>query len=346
MTISRRTILKSTGIALAASTIGFPKPSLARSGQVVVGLWGGDYGDLVQKLVDAPLLAKQGIEVAQVIGDEDSRKTKLLAERQNRRGSMDVVCLPDEHMYFMAQQGLLEEVTSEKVSRLGAIIPGLRKPYCVPHIYSYRVILYNSELVSQPPRSYADLGDPKWRGRIGLSEGLYLDAIASAALAAGGSPNDLDLAKQKLTEWRDQEMKIYPSNEALAGALKSGEVWITIMWVARGYMWRKASLPLKAVVPAEGAAAITFEAAVPKNARNKEAAWRYLDALLEPGAQAGFAENMGYLPTVTDAALPAQLEAELRLGNSGSIKLLPQDYAAAVKNQSAALDFWNKHFKR
>ncbi|MER9291551.1 extracellular solute-binding protein [Mesorhizobium sp. M0510] len=346
MTISRRAVLSGTSAAFAARVFASPKPASAQSQQVIVGLWGGDYGDLMQKFVDQPLMAPQGVDVSQVIGDEDSRKTKLLAESENRRGSMDIVFLGDDDMYLMSSQGVFDEVSPGKVSRLSAVKPALRKPYSVPHITSYRVILYNSERVSAPPRSYAELGDPKWRGRVGLSDGLYFENIQSAALAAGGKASDLELAKLKLAEWRDRDMKIYPSNEAIADALKSGEIWITIMWLSRGFMWQKASLPLKAVIPAEGAAPVAFEAAVPKNARNKEAAWRYLNALLDPGAQAGFADRMGYLPTVTDARLPAGMEAQLDLQKGGEIELLTQDYPSLMRIQGAALDFWNKQFKR
>ncbi|WP_448112343.1 extracellular solute-binding protein [Mesorhizobium amorphae] len=309
-------------------------------------MWGGDYGDLMRKLIDQPLLAPQGVEVLQVIGDEDSRKTKLLAEKQSRRASMDVVFLGDDNMYLLAQQGVFEEMSPDKASRLSAVKPALRKPYSAPHIYSYRVILYNSELVTAPPRSYAELSDPKWRGRIGLADDDYLENVEAAALAAGGKASDLELAKQTLMEWRNQEMKIYPSNEALAAALKSGEIWITILSLARGMMWQKASMPLKAIVPAEGAIPITFEAAVPKNARNKKAAWLYINALLEVSAQAGFTDTMGYLPTVTDARLPAGLEAQLKLSSGANMKLLTKDYSSLVRIQDEALDFWNKQFKR
>ncbi|WP_376743821.1 PotD/PotF family extracellular solute-binding protein [Ensifer canadensis] len=345
MNISRRAVLSGASAALAANAFALPGLARAQSQQVIVGLWGGDYGDLMQKLVDQPLLAPKGVEVLQVIGDEDTRKTKLLAERQSRRASMDVVFLGDDNMYLLAQQGLFEEMSPDKASRLSAVKPELRKPYSVPQLYSYRVILYNSELVASPPRSYAELSDPKWRGRIGLADDDYLENVQAAALAAGGKASDLELAKQKLIEWRDQDMKIYPSNEALAAALKSGEIWITVLWLARGVMWQKASMPLKAIVPAEGAMPVTFEAAVPRNARNKEAAWQYINALLEVSAQAGFTDKMGYLPTVTDARLPAELESQLTSAGGADMKLLTKDYPSLVKVQDQALDFWNKQFK-
>ena len=50
---------------------------------------------------------------------------------------------------------------------------------------------------------------------------------------------------------------------------------------------------------------------VPKNAPDKDAAYKYMNALLEPSAQQGFAAHMGYLPTVDDAPLSGKVGEQL-----------------------------------
>lgn len=342
MKISRRSALSGSIAALASFGV---NPLRAQSSQAVVGTWGGDYAELLRTMIDDPILKPQGIEALQDVANADPRKTKLIAERQNRRGAMDIACLSDTDMYIIAQQGILEDVPAEKMRNGSSILPILRKPYSIPHIYSFRVILYNPNRVPTPPKSYADLWDPKWRGRVGLSDILYMANTESAALAGGGSVNDYEPAKKKLLEWRSLDVKIYPSNEALASALKSEEVWLTIMWMARGVMWQKSGIPLQHVVPSEGATPTVFEAAVPKNARNKENAWRYLDAMLDPKSQIGFAERMGFAPTVTSAKLPPELEARVTLSEADRAKLLKPDYGYLMRSQPEVLDFWNKQFK-
>ena len=61
-------------------------------------------------------------------------------------------------------------------------------------------------------------------------------------------------------------MRIYPSNEALAVALKSEEIWITPMYVSRSAQWQAAGISVTHVVPQEGAIPYISSAAVPKNA--------------------------------------------------------------------------------
>jgi putative spermidine/putrescine transport system substrate-binding protein len=322
-------------------------PSIARAegGQVVVGTWGGDYGQLLNDLIDKPLLAPKGIEVLQDVANAEPRKTKLLAERQSRRGSMDVACLSDSDHYIVENTDAFEAVDTAKVPRLDKVFPELRTKTAIPHIYSAQVILYNVNQVKTPPTAWADLWDPKWRGRVGLVDILFPNNTLMAALAGGGGVSNYDPAEKKLMELRSLDVKIYPSNEALAAALKSEEVWLTSMWLARGFMWKKAGIPLSHVVPKEGAVSIVFEASVPRNARNKDGGFTYLDAMLDPKAQVAFADKMGYVPTVSDAVLPEDIAKQVSLSEADRAKLLKPDYKYLTDRSQRTLDFWNKQFK-
>ncbi|WP_043364387.1 ABC transporter substrate-binding protein [Belnapia sp. F-4-1] len=341
MRLTRRSTF---AVALTAGLPGFA--SAQQSGQVVVGTWGGDYGDLLASNIDKPILAPKGVEVVQDVGPQDPRKTKLIAERASRRGSMDVCCLSDVDMFTLAQQGVFEPIEEGRIPNLARAIPSLKRPYSAPHIYSAKVILYNPAKVTAAPQSYADLWDPKYRGRVGLVDILHLQNMEAASLAAGGTEHDYEPGKRKLMELRSLDAKVYPSNEALAAALKSEEVWLTIMWLARGFMWKKSGIPVEHAVPSEGATSICFEMSVPKNARNRTGAMAYLDAALDARAQTAFADRMGYAPTVTDAQLPPELARQISLTQEQQAKLRTPDYEYIAKNQVALIDFWNKEFKR
>lgn len=342
--ISRRHLL-SAGAGAATLLASQPRLARAEGSQVVVGTWGGDYGQLLSDLIDKPQLAPKGVEVLQDVANADPRKTKLLAERQSRRGSMDVACLSDSDHYLVAGTNAFEMVDATKVPRLDKVFPALRTDTAIPHIYSAQVILYNVNHVKTPPTSWADLWDPKWKGRVGLADILYPNNTLMAALAGGGSVSNYDPGEKKLMELRSLDAKIYPSNEALAAALKSEEVWLTSMWLARGFMWKKSGIPLSHVVPKEGAVSIVFEASVPRNARNKDGGFAYLDAMLDAKAQVAFADKMGYVPTVSDAVLPADLAKQVSLTEEDRAKLLKPDYKYLTERSQRTLDFWNKEFK-
>src|SRR6266576_6118562 len=103
----------------------------------------------------------------------------------------------------------------------------------------------------------------------------------------GGTMSNYEPGKEKLLELKKMGVKIYPTNEAMAQALKTGEVGMCVMWKARGVMWQNAGVPVQAVAPKEGVVLYVSDFVIPKNAPNKTAAHAYLDAMLAPAAQIG-----------------------------------------------------------
>ncbi len=335
--IARRGLL---GAALAAPAIAH-----AQANEVIIGTWGGDYGALLASEVDAPLVRPLGLTPVQDLGSPSARKTKLIAERSARRGSQDVVCLGDADCYAMAELGLVEELTPDKVPNIAHVLPALRSPFVLPHIYSVRVMLTNPAVISPAPVSYADMWDERFRNRIGFSDLLYQSISEAAALAGGGNESDFAPGQARLRGLKALGARVYSANENLAAALKSGEVAATIMWLARGYAWRRAGIAVQATFPAEGATPYVSAAVVPKNARNKQAAYAYLNAMLDPRAALGFGERMGYLPTTTLATLPAPLLAEIGVPAEQLAKLRRPDFGYTARNAAEILAFWEREFK-
>lgn len=333
--LARRTLL--------AAPLAMALPRAARAaGTVTVATWGGDYADLLTRNVEKPLLGD--MEVLQDIGSNDSRKTKLILEKVQRRGSVDVVHLGDADMFQMNQLGLLDSIPFDKLKNGKNIIPALGKPYSVPHIVSAQVIIYNPDKVEKP-KGFADLWNPKYRGRVGISDPNYSVIMLGAGIAGGGSMSNWEPAKKMLLDLKKLDARLYPAHETLVGGLKSEEVWIAPMWLAREFMWKKAGVKLAHVVPEEGAIPVTFEAAIARNAQHKEEGLQYLDAMLDARAQLGFADKMGYGPTVTNAQLPADLLGAISFTPEQQKAFRTPDYAYQAGQAAAMLDFWEKQFK-
>jgi putative spermidine/putrescine transport system substrate-binding protein len=342
---TRRGFIAGAGAALTIGNASYGRAAGLSCSQIVVGTWGGDYEALLDANITKPLLEPQKLEVLTDVASQDPRKTKLVAERNSKHGSMDVACLGEADMFQMAQQGILLDVDDTLVPNMKNVLPKLRKKYAVPHIYSGRVVVYNVDRVKPAPTAYADLWDPKFKDKVGLVDILYPQNIEAAAMTAGGTATNYEPGKAKLMELKKLGCKIYPSNETLAAALKSEEVWITVMWRARAVQWKKAGIPVSSIVPKEGATPIIFEMAVPKNAPDRDCAMRYLDAALDPRAQVGFADKMGYVPTVTNAVLPEELKKELDFTPEERANFFIQDLKYIADNQAQLLEWWNKEFK-
>ncbi len=347
--ITRRTALGrlagAAGLGSAVPASGARKALAAPSGQVVVGTWGGDYQNLQQAHIADPLMKPMGVQVVFDTGNDTVRKTKLMAERRLPRGSLDLAALTASGSYEMWKNGALEEIDEGKVPNLRNVLPELKTKYSAPHIYTGRVILYNPKLVRTPPTSYADLWAPENAGKVGVIDIQYQTTIESAALVNGGALDNYEPGKAKLLELKNAGVKIYPTNEAMAQALKTEEVGLCIMWRARGVQWRTAGIPVEIVYPKEGVVLYVSELAVPKNARNKEAAYAYLNALLDPRPQAAFARSFGYTPTVGNAVVDPDVAAQVEFTPQLQSRFMVQDQEYLAKNDAQLQDWWNKVFK-
>jgi putative spermidine/putrescine transport system substrate-binding protein len=342
--LKRRHFNLGLGALLASSAVG-RRGANAASGQVIVGTWGGDYQSLQQQHIVDPLVTPEGVNVVFDTANDTVRRTKLMSERRLPRGSMDVAALTGAGSYQMYKNDVFDEIDESKVPNLAHVLPTLRTPYSVPHIYTGRVILYNPAIITTPPTSYNDLWNPDYAGKVGVIDIQYQTTIESAAMISGGSLSDYEPGKEKLLELKESGVNIYPTNEAMAQALASGECAMCIMWLARGVMWRNAGIPVEIAIPKEGVVLYISDMSVPKNAPNKEAAYAYLNAILDPSPQQAFAETMGYAPTVTNADLPAELGAKVDLPPEVRKNLLVQDQEYLLENDPQLQDWWNRVFK-
>jgi putative spermidine/putrescine transport system substrate-binding protein len=341
---SRREVL--LGAAVLTGAVCLPRMALAQEkGRIVVGTWGGDYARLLHKNIEEPILIKDGWEVVQDQAGDPERRSKMIAELRLPRGTADVEGLSALNMFQMHDAGTVLPIDYGKLKNAPNLLPSMKYPYGVGHIYSGKVGVYNPKLMPTAPVSYKDVFDPKNGNKLGIIDIQYQYTLVCAALAAGGKVNDLEPGKKLLLECKNAGMRIYPTNEAFAQGLKSEEFGVGVMWKARVVQWQNAGIPVTAVAPTEGALAYVSGFVIPKNAPNKEGAYAYLDAMLDKSAQEAFAVDMGYNPTVTNATVAPDLNKRIGFTPDEVKKLVDLDYDYMNKNDVALKEWWDKVLK-
>jgi putative spermidine/putrescine transport system substrate-binding protein len=339
--ITRRRLLAGSAVLAAPAVVSRRGMAAERC---VVGTWGGDYARLLRENIDDPILKPEGVDVVQDVGDESPRVSKLYAQSKLPRGSDDIACVGALNGYRVNEAGLVEDLTEQQVPNLKHVKSELRMAGFVPHIYSAQVLVYNPGTVKDPPQSMRDLADPKWKGKVGFvtTAGPYL--LLAASLLESGTTTDFAKSKEFMLKVNDNGLRLYAETDALAPAFKSGEIEVGMIWLARTFMWQNAGFPVKGQFAKEGAILYVSGMVMPKNAPDKQAAYKYMNALLEPAAQQGFAAHMGYWPTVDDAPLTGKVGEQLAMPGPQE-KLVAPDYAVLSKAMPDLNDWWLKNIQ-
>ena len=162
----------------------------------------------------------------------------------------------------------------------------------VPIFGLYYAILVNTRLAPDPPGTFADLLDPKWKGKI-LADDFRPTggghSFFSTTYVAFGHDYHEKLQGNNITFTRDQR----ESERRVA----RGEYALYMPFLLTDYLSLQ-GLPVKAVVLAEGVTLTPYSAGLVKKAPHPNAARLLIDFMLSDEAQAIYAGE-GLIPVVT-----------------------------------------------
>lgn len=336
---SRRHFLQaSAGLTMAGMAGGWPSLAAAQAqcGPITVATWGGDYGNVLQKYT-----AGAAGSVVFDVGDQNTRRTKM---RAAGRSHLDVAILNDIDMFEMSKAGVLEPIDAAHVSNLANVYPDFLRPYAVAQSYSASVIVYNTNYVKTPPKSLMDLLEPSYKGKVGLSDISFLYHFLGGALAEG-NVNDVERGIKYLQALKANSPRVLPSNEAIASALSTGEIHATLIWKARAFQWQKSGLPLAFAFPEEGAVPITYEVGLLAKSTSKPCGFQYLNTVLEKDTQQGFAEVLGFAPTLRTLGAETPLVQAIDFTAAERAKLAHVDFDYVIENRARIFEYWNQSFK-
>lgn len=140
------------------------------------------------------------------------------------------------------------------------------------------VILQNTKLVpeGQGPKSWADLLDPKWKGKIAFTDpansGSAFQTVTMLVDLWGGG----DAGWKKVGELF-KNMKVLNRSSLVFQGVGNGEYPLGISLEYAGPLWASNGAPVKVVYPADGTTASMEGVAVIKGGPNTESAKVYVD---------------------------------------------------------------------
>jgi spermidine/putrescine-binding protein len=349
--MKRRGFLKIGGAlpALSLGSLGATTAfAQAKPSNVTVLTWGGLWGDQLKKTVGDRLTAQTGVPVVQDRGSTpDQRITKLKVGLAHQ--TYDIIQLHDGLFPLAMSQGVLQKIdtASPRLTNLKDIDPAFRHDYWIAQIYSGIGIAYNSKLVKNPPRSWADLWRPEFRGKIVLPDvshsiGLYI--IPIGAMAAGKSPKDGDAGFAMFEKMAKLQPIFKTDTDTIMSSLVSGEATVGVLYNAQTVTVAQRNPAVKWVFPEEGAISISWGTGIAKNAPSTEFAERFLNLTLDPQGQIGLAQAFNYPGTnrhTADLLTPA-LRQQISMSDADRAKMINLDQQYMSEQRVAWMSRWNR----
>jgi len=233
-----------------------------------------------------------------------------------------------------------------RIPNMNTVHTSLRRPgnRGIGYGISAMGIMYNKNLVKDPPDSWSALWDPKWRGKVTFFDNNFIPLVLAARLN-GGNEQNIDAGFRVWAENAKNLRALVTSNDQLKNLLVSGEAliapWFTSIWK----FWVEEGAPLGFVNPREGVVAFPIYLQIVKGSTPEQirVAEEIINELLVADNNGRYARLTFGIPSISTAPLSPTVEQIL------SPKLLDTaiwlDWATMGQKTSEWRQRWEREVK-
>jgi spermidine/putrescine-binding protein len=223
--------------------------------------------------------------------DTYSSNEEMLAKLQAGASGYDVIIPSDYTVAIMIKQNMLETIDTSKLKNFGNLDPRFinrdydpGNKYTIPYQWGTTGLVYDKTVVPSAPKSWADLWDPAYKGRLVLLDderevmGMTLEVLGFDRNST--DENQLNQAEQKLLELKPNILKF--DSDAPETAIISHEAWAGLVYNGNASLALAEDTNVEYICPTEGCTIWFDNLAIPKGAPHKDAAMLFLDWVLDP----------------------------------------------------------------
>ena len=270
--------------------------------------------------------------VAAYMGSSDELMAKL---RGGSASNYDVISPSSDVATQIVASNLAEPLDLSRLPAYNELSARLRslplvkagdRIYGVPFTWGPNPLLYDTKAFPKAPESWAELWDPKLKGKISVWDDLSTIYMAAQVLgydkpdpAALYNLSDEQLAnvKKKLLELKPNIRKIWATGGELTNLFLNHEIVAAMGWPLNTNQLKKAGFPIGETIPKESTTGWIDHMMITAASRNKDLAHEFLEYLIEAKTQKLVADYTGYVPANPQAAklMTAEEQKNLHLDN-------------------------------
>jgi putative spermidine/putrescine transport system substrate-binding protein len=344
--LNRRTVIG--GAAALGASIAMPAILRAQSKTLVAATFPGTWNEADRNIISPAFKAATGAAVTQSIVLGTDQVARLTAAKGNKP-PFDVAFFDTPQVLDAAKDGLIVEYPVAKSPNFPGLIAKFQDKWGPKITMQVIGIGYNPKKITTPPKSWEELWDPKYKGRVGLTalnSQLGIAFLAELNRIKGGSETDFEPAFKALrsllpnvgaiaanlgayaTLWQQEQIDIAPYNFNFVQTLKAKDV------------------PVELAIPDTGAAGWETSLHLVANAVEPDLAVKYIDLHLDPAIQARMlAPPYDVIPTSSKVVLEGAITTSLAKTQDDLAKVRGFDWAKLNPQRGALIERFNREIK-
>lgn len=320
----------------------------AKKGKLVVTSFGGAYEE-AQKELAKQFEQEFNAEVEFVTLYSADALAKIRAEKGNQ--SIDVVQFSGGQESVAGPEELIIKLDGSQLTNLSNLHDAAKDPngYAPAIAFSALGIVYNEEEVKTAPTSWKDLWKEEYKGKVAvtdISNSFGLQFLVATAKMMGGDESNIQPGFDEIAKLIPNAAAVVKSSPEVGNLYAQGDAIIGAYDSGYAFTFRNQGIPVKYVVPEEGAIGSFISAQVVNGSPNTELAIKFIDFLLRPDVQQKFAEKTGYAPTNKTVQLSEDLQQLLPYGEEKVKNLIRLNSEVVNANKAAWTEEWNKMISR
>ena len=228
---------------------------------------------------------------------------ELYSKLKSSNANYDIIIPSDYMIGRLINEDMLEPINFDNIPNYQYIMDDYKdlnfdpsNQYSVPYTWGTVVLIYNAKFVTKPVDSWDILWDEDYSGRIAMFNNSR-DAFGIALKRLGYSINTTDInelerAKEDLIKQKDLLQGYYM--DEIFNKMGSEELWIAPYYAGDALYMMEDNPNLDAAYPKEGTNRFVDSMCIPKGARNKENAEKFINFMARPDIAAANSEYIGY----------------------------------------------------
>jgi len=322
-------------------------PNIARAAPVelVLGTNGGDEYKATYEAVYGPFEKKYNAKIVPVFADGSTLLNRALAEKNNP--SMDATVTYQGAWLVGQAEGVFAKVDYSRIPYIDDVYDFMLDPKGYAPFANFAAwgLVYNADVIKQPPVSLKDLWLPAFKDQTMIGGvyhwGVHLTAFAYAWT---GDQTKIDVAFDKVRELAPRLAGFYGLTSDTQSKFQQGLANIATWYSSYSQRLRNLGMPITYVTPAEGSFLSQTNYQAIEGSKKIDLVEKLIGQFFDPECSVNLARLNGQIPPNRKVKLDAELQKQI-LTTEQIQQCHNWDWELIVAQQDAWLTRWNAEIR-